>query len=216
MAALGDGASTADLLRPLFCTVEVNLDSRLGSSISSGNLGGAVTDPSSLAFGSINFTNEQYDAVLEENNQRVAGLPGEVRRDTLGSLAHISRGAADVDYQERLRSEGIVSREFIEDVLLIDFTRSIFSDDRCDLLAFAPELSSDDATAQNIAAGFISNLEAASPAEGTPAGGPAAQPSDRRRRRFSAPSRSSTPRVATAKTVATPTRTPSRAAWRTT
>jgi hypothetical protein len=50
---------------------------------------------------------------------------------------------------------------------MIDFTRQVFSDERCDLLEFAPELATADRNPESIRNGFLDNLPAVE--DGTPA-----------------------------------------------
>ena len=165
---LGPGGTTAqDLLLPLFCTVEVNLASQSGATAMGGKLGGAVIDRTFSVFASIDASAEQYLAILANNDQRLDGTDA---KDTIGALANVTRGNADLDYQRRLVDAGVVDEELVEDVLLVDFTRSIFSDDRCRLLDFAPNIDAESATARTIRDGFIANLEKVAAQPGTPEG----------------------------------------------
>ncbi|MEM6990338.1 MAG: hypothetical protein AAF721_07575, partial [Myxococcota bacterium] len=50
------------------------------------------------------------------------------------------RAAADQSYVSRLQSLGVIDEEFAADVLAIDFTRPIYSKERCDLKSFAPKI----------------------------------------------------------------------------
>ncbi len=165
-SGVGTTTTVADLLRPVFCTVEVNLDSEFGDSVFSGPLGGPVTDTRISNFGSVALSNEEYAAIIADHGQRMR-VGG--KTDTVGVLTRITRGRADSDFGNKLVTGGVLDREFVEDVLLVDFTRAVFSDDRCELLAFAPELTSDELNADAIRQGFIENLSLASPETGTPA-----------------------------------------------
>ena len=66
-----------------------------------------------------------------------------------------------------LQNAPTLAPDRIKDVLLVDFTRPIFSDDRCELLEFAPVLASADQTPENLKLGFLQNL--GNPPAGTPA-----------------------------------------------
>ena len=156
---LGTTTTVADLLRPVFCTVEVNLDSDFGDSVSSGPLTEMVTDATISSFSSINIENDDYQAIIKSFGSRMAVSTKKV--DTIGAFTRIQRGEADSNYQQKLIDDGILDQEFVEDVLLVDFTRAVFSTDRCKLLDFAPELDAGDATAKKIRDGFIRNLERA-------------------------------------------------------
>lgn len=167
-AGVGVETTVADLLRPLFCTVEVNLESNAPeTNIRNGRLSEVVLDERFKAFKNIKMNDEVYDALIRANGQRMA-VGGTI--DTLLPMTRITRGAADVDYEAQLIAAELVDAEFVEDVLFVDFTRPVFSDDRCELLEFAPELEVDDLSADAIRDGFIKNLEDESPADGTPAG----------------------------------------------
>jgi len=167
--------AVADLLKPLFCTVEINLAN--GSNFASPVIGGtggdqlssipfkSMLDPQIKGFGSIPITFADYDTLIKANGQTLSSVPGAI--DSIIDYAFVERSHADKDFVNQLKAAGIIDDDFIKDVLMVDFTRPIFSDDRCDLLEFAPTLSGADITADKIRAGFIKNL--GSPAAGTPA-----------------------------------------------
>ncbi len=172
----GDKA-VANLLKPLFCTVEINLAN--GASFASPIIGGrggdemssvplkSLLDPQLKGFGSIPITFTDYDDLIKANGQVVDGLAGAI--DTIIDYTFVQRGHIDNDFVNKLKAAGIVDDDLIKDVLMVDFTRPIFSDDRCGLLTFAPDLSGADLTAAKIRDGFIANLEAESPVAGSPA-----------------------------------------------
>lgn len=172
----GDAPDLQQLLRPLFCTVEINLDN--GSDFDSpvgGGTGGdqlsripfdSLLDPQLKSFGSISINFADYDALIKQNGQTLQGVPGAI--DTLMDYIFIERSAIDNDYVNQLKAAGIIDDDFIKDVLMVDFTRPVFSDDRCGLLTFAPELAAGDLNAQKVREGFIAKLEAETPADGSP------------------------------------------------
>jgi len=165
------------LLKPLFCTVEVNLDN--GADFESPVKGGpggselsripfdSLLDPQLKGFGSISVTFADYDALIKSNGQKVGGVTGAI--DTIFDYVFIERSHADNDYVSQLKAAGIIDDDFIKDVMMVDFTRPVFSDDRCGLLTFAPKLAGEDLTASKIRAAFITSLEAETPAAGSPA-----------------------------------------------
>lgn len=177
VAHLKENGSVADLLRPLFCTVEVNIDSATSSkSPPEGGPGGSeisrvplesMLDPQLKGFGSIPVEFADYDALIKANGQSVAGIDGKI--DTVVDYVFVERSFSDDDYVDELVSAGIVDEDFVKDALMVDFTRPIFSDDRCGLVTFAPELSAEDRNADAIRAGFIASLESAGPVAGSPA-----------------------------------------------
>ncbi len=91
-------------------------------------------------------------------------MPGAI--DTIYDYAFVSRGAIDGRYSEMLR---VRFTDLVRDVLMVDFTRPVFSTDRCDLLEFVPELPGP-VDADALRDGLIANLEAAAPAATSPAG----------------------------------------------
>lgn len=169
---------TKDLLKPLFCSPEINIDNGadFGSPIGGGPGGSelnrvpfdALLDPQLAGFGSINVTFSDYDALIKQNGQRVDGLSGAI--DTLFDLAFIERSHIDNDLVEQLKSSGILDDDFVKDVVMVDFTRPVFSDARCGLLSFVPDLAAEDLTPAGIRGAVIAALQAESPTAGSPAG----------------------------------------------
>jgi hypothetical protein len=81
-------------------------------------------------------------------------------------LPRIVVGEEDQDYIEQLINRGIVDREFVEDVLAVDMTRAVFSDDRCNLLSQVPGVPVDELNAESLRAAILDKL--GTPTEGTP------------------------------------------------
>ncbi|MEM6996514.1 MAG: hypothetical protein AAF721_38780, partial [Myxococcota bacterium] len=65
---------------------------------------------------------------------------GEPFLDTIFKIPYVHRGRLDQAFVQRLEQIGAIDREFVLDVLAIDFTRPIGSKARCELLDFVPEL----------------------------------------------------------------------------
>jgi hypothetical protein len=178
IATLKEQGKVSELLRPLFCTTEFNLDngSDFGSPVAGGPGGSEMSripfdsllDPQLKSFGSISVTFADYDAQIKANGQRVEGVPNAV--DTFFDYAFVERSHADNDYVEQLVAAGIIDNDFVKDVLMVDFTRPVFSSDRCALADFAPTLSGEDLKADKVRAGFIASLEAETPGASSPAG----------------------------------------------
>jgi hypothetical protein len=164
------------LLKPLFCPVQINLDN--GADFKSPVQGGAggdqlsripfdsLVDPNLKGFGSISVTFQDYDDLIKANGQRVGGVPGAI--DTIFDYVFLERSHEDNDYISQLKAAGIVDDDFIKDVVMVDFTRPVFSDDRCGLLTLGPR-TLENINAQSIREAFITALSAESPAEGSPA-----------------------------------------------
>ena len=165
---------TSRLLEPLFCTVEVNIDN--GTDFAGRELGRVnldfMLDPQLAGFGGIDVNHEDYVALRDEfeqfvdlGGQNAQDAEGKEIRDTIFLFAYPERSFADNDYVTKLKDAGIVDDEFIKDVLAVDFTNPIWSDARCDLLQFAPEV--EEFTPDTLREGFLAKLADAE--GGTPA-----------------------------------------------
>jgi hypothetical protein len=178
IATLKAAGKVDELLKPLFCSTEFNLDN--GADFESPVLGGpggselsripfdVLLDPQLKSFGSISVEFSDYDAKIKANGQKLNGIPGAI--DTVFDYVFPERAHIDNDYVEQLVAAGIIDADFVKDVLMVDFTRPVFSDDRCALAAFAPQLSAEDLKADKIRDGFIAALEAESPTATSPGG----------------------------------------------
>jgi hypothetical protein len=143
------GFTVKDMLRPLFCGTQVQLDT-LSTSQSSeptripdgvfahckmfgaSSCGGTHFGES----GGVKIESGIYDAAISEAGQSVQGLGVD---DTLFKGVFIEPANEDNVYLDKLVDAGVLDDDFITDVLAVDFTRSVFSSDRCALLEFAPE-----------------------------------------------------------------------------
>lgn len=177
--------ATKDLkqvLRPLFCTVQLNVV----EATSSGN-----TPPSSipaspfvgnLAFDSVSVTSAQYKAAIKASGQKIVGPNGTTQLknksgtlvvDNFFGFATIETSREDQTYLDKLVALKVIDEDFRQDVLAVDMTRPVFSDARCALLDAAPNLgklttSTGKAVSglpKKIRDGFTANL--ASAAEGS-------------------------------------------------
>lgn len=167
LEAQGD---VAELLRPMFCTVQVNLDNGTdfkGMSMDAVPLD-HLLDPTFRSFGGIPVKGEHYEALAREFGQFMSadsgesGLQdddGEMIRDGAFKFTFIERSKIDHNYVGDLKSAGLVDDDFVKDVLMVDFTRPIYSSDRCKLLDFAPVDLPQPWTAESIREGFLKNLD---------------------------------------------------------
>jgi hypothetical protein len=163
--------TVAKLLRPLFCSEQVNLDTA-GTEVD-----GPVTelppdllvDPHWGIERGVTLDPDAYEAAVASAGQVVPGVAGRV--DTEFKLVFPERAGFDIAYVRALVERGVIDEDFAADVLAIDFTRPLFSDARCDLLAFAPKFGDDFAAAEPeaIRTGFVTALQAAAPQAGTAA-----------------------------------------------
>ena len=158
---------TAELLRPLFCTIDLNLQSMSGSvgSVPSSVRGDFLLEPRLSSFDSVPIDSAEYTAQIAANGQKIKGSGGQLKdkdgklvTDTIFAWTYPERGQADRDYVDQLVQKKIIDDDFAADVLRIDFTRPIFSGKRCALLSNAPVLTAAQMTPQGIRDGFKKTL----------------------------------------------------------
>ncbi len=174
--------SVKELLKPLFCTVEINIDN--GADFARpkpGMQGGQVLtqipidsllDPvfTERIFEGLPVSPTDYDALVKTNEQKMQNRQGQqigMHIDTIFDYGFIERSAIDNEFVTKLREARIIDADFIKDVLMVDFTRPVFSTERCNLLSFTPEISGE-LSPPKIRDGFIAKLAAKNPAAGTP------------------------------------------------
>jgi len=154
---------TKELLRPLFCTPEIQIGSGGPGDVSSVP-GELLLDPVLNNFPFLGFESADYKALIGENGQEVAGTG---KADTFFPFAFPHRSSIDADYVQQLISKRVVSQEFVKDVLSVDFTRPIFSEDRCSLLDLVPSIPASSLSGKALSDGMI--REIGTPAAGSPA-----------------------------------------------
>jgi hypothetical protein len=141
--------SMQEQLRPLFCPVELNLESdsepfddhkaqlRIPSAF--------FADPR-LAIAPISIQRQHYDAALQKLHSRLPETPGRTDADH-GWLSPV-KAQTDMTAINALIEQGIVDKEFAADVLAVDFTNPVFSTTRCGLLKLVPDKSGSDFVAR--------------------------------------------------------------------
>jgi hypothetical protein len=110
----------AELLRPLFCTMDVNLNSGLGST----NL---VMD-AALAGGFLSTDQTEYANLKKEIGQRINGVNG--KDDTASPFTYPTKGQSDTAYLNALKTAKLIDDDFAKHILAVDMTRPIFSGQR--------------------------------------------------------------------------------------
>ena len=159
----------AELLRPLFCTLDVNLQSTNDSVLAMGPLFVSFDyfiDPAWSVFDSVAIPRADYDALTTQFKQRIVdargtqlkGLNNTPVTDTFFAFTYPERGGLNVDYVQQLVSANVVDDEFVKDALFVDFTRPIFSSARCGLLDHAPTLGAEEVGPDAIRSGFVQKL----------------------------------------------------------
>lgn len=144
------GGSLRELLRPLFCATAINTASAGGpdgagrpaavDAIPGRFFADPLWETAGQSLSDAPVTGENYEANLDAIGSRIDGVVG--ARDTSWGFTFVERAAADVAYVQRLIELRLIDEEFALDVLSIDFTRPVFSSERCALLDFAPDFAS--------------------------------------------------------------------------
>jgi hypothetical protein len=127
-------------LRPLFCPVEVNIES---DSQPADDRQPSVRIPSGffvdtrLASAEISIERGAYDVALKKLGVRLPRTPGRVDADHAW-LTPV-KAQSDIVAVDALVEQGLIDREFVADVLAVDFTNPMFAGNRCGLLKLVPE-----------------------------------------------------------------------------
>jgi hypothetical protein len=133
--------SMQERLRPLFCPVEINIESdaspfddrkptlRVSPAF--------FVDPR-LATVEISVRRQDYEAALAKLNSRLPDTPGRRTDADHGWLTPV-KANSDIVAVDALVEQGIVSAELATAVLAVDFTNPVFSSTRCGLLKLVPD-----------------------------------------------------------------------------
>jgi hypothetical protein len=153
----GQAASLQEQLRPLFCPVELNLESDL---VPSDDPQAPVIVPSAffvdprLARTSPQISRADYNAALTKLKSQ---FPGKKHRDADHAWLTPVKASSDIQTIDGLVSRKIIDQKFVYDVLAVDLTNPAFSKARCGLLRLLPT----DRQGDWLAA-FVANLKASS------------------------------------------------------
>jgi hypothetical protein len=126
-------------LRPLFCPVELNIESdsepfddrKPTLHIPSG----FFSDPR-LGTADISVQRQHYDDAIQKLGSRLPQTPGRDDADH-GWLTPV-KAQSDIVEVDALIEQGVVDKEFAADVLAVDSTNPVFSKSRCGLLKLVP------------------------------------------------------------------------------
>jgi hypothetical protein len=145
---------TQEVLRGLFCTLDMNLQTSSSPKEGLTAVPGDFFVDRSFRGSSVAIDNADYKALLTSTGSKMPG--GD--KDTPFAFVYPQRAAQDLFYQQELVTAKIVDDDFVKDVLHVDFTRSTYSTARCDLLKLAPTLTADKMTPDAIRDGFKKSL----------------------------------------------------------
>ena len=123
-------------LRPLFCTDEINLESNKTS---------GINNPISIPSGFwINPLLDQIDIIIPEQayqNLLVANkmqFPETQLHDADHAWLTPVKGKSDIHTIKQLIKDKIITQQFAQSVLMIDYSHPVFSKSRCELLKLIP------------------------------------------------------------------------------
>ena len=126
-------------LRPLFCPVELNLEtdlSLLDEDAAVVEISAAFFVDPRLAQGAVTVDKAHYLAALEAWN---AEFPEIDRRDGDRAWETPVKAASDIMAVQTLVDQGVIDEEFVLDVLAVDMTNPAISGQRCELLQLVPD-----------------------------------------------------------------------------
>ena len=133
------GRTMQERLRPLFCPVEINLESDVAVF---DDKKPTVAIPSAffadprLATVQISVSRADYDAALRKLKSRMPEPAGRTDADH-GWLTPV-KAQSDQVAVDALVEQGLIDREFVADVLGVDIANPVFSKVRCGLLRLVP------------------------------------------------------------------------------
>ena len=140
--------SMQERLRPLFCPMEVNIESDsepFDDHKSTVRIPSAFFVDPRLAAAEISVRRQDYDAALQKLNSR---LPPDGRVDADHGWLTPVKAHSDIVVVDSLIEQGVVSKEFAVAVLAVDFTNPVFSKTRCGLLKLVPNTAGSDFVAR--------------------------------------------------------------------
>jgi len=169
---LKERGTVKEMLAPVFCTQDFNLG---GHSSLAANFVIGLREIRMNLFLNVSDTpaiqgdfDAAYETAIAAAHQRVEGddrtplrnASGQVIADLNAPLVYPERSGADQAYFESLVGAGHITQRLFDDVSMVDFTRSVFSDRRCALLDHAPMAAAKDMSAAQIVEAFTSSLRA--------------------------------------------------------
>jgi hypothetical protein len=154
-------ATMQEQLRPLFCPVELNIESDIDPFDDRKPAvkipAGFFADPR-LGTSTISISRANYESALKKFRSRM-GEPSD-RSDADHAWLTPVKANSDIRIAEALVEMGVVDNEFVADVLAVDFTTPVFSSARCGLLKQVPAQGGPD---------FLARFQAALKASPDPA-----------------------------------------------
>jgi len=138
--------SMQEQLRPLFCPMEVNIESDgepFDDQKPSLRIPSGLFVDSRLAIAEISVKRQDYAAALRKLRSHLPETTPE-RDDADHAWLTPVKAQSDIIAVDALIEQGVVDKEFVADVLAVDFTNPVFSIARCDLLKLVPDTPGSD------------------------------------------------------------------------
>ena len=141
-----EARSMQERLRPLFCPLELNIKSDsqpFDDRKSTLRVPSAFFVDPRLATADISIERQHYDAALQKLRSRLPDTPSRRPDADHGWLTPV-KAHSDIVLVDALTEQGVVDKEFVADVLAVDFTNPVFSRIRCGLLKLVPDKGGSD------------------------------------------------------------------------
>ena len=132
--------SLQERLRPLFCPMELNLESDLtplDAQRSTVHIPAAFFVDPRLGTGTVTVNRVDYEQALVATGSQ---FPETARRDADHAWLTPVKATSDIIAVQTLVEQGVIDEEFVSDVLALEMTNPVFSTGRCELLRFVPEV----------------------------------------------------------------------------
>jgi hypothetical protein len=156
--------ATQAMLEPLFCSVQVNINPEDNLSVPPELF---AANRNTIEFPTIfDGDDKPFNDAIAVINSRVPGIPG--RKELSTEFMVIERSHEDATYVDALVRLKVIDEQLMLDIMMVDFTRPVFSSDRCDLLSFVPDLAPADRKPAKIRDTLIENLRKVKVESGTP------------------------------------------------
>jgi hypothetical protein len=154
-----------EVLRPLFCTIDMNLASSQQNPATPSLLVD-VRFVGSASPGSV--ASDVYQKAIADSGQKIVdgrtgeqlvGRDGKQLVDTVFGFTFPMRSRQDSDYTTELMNQQIADIDLVKDILAVDFTRPVYSPTRCALVEQVPDVPASDMHFDKVKAALIAKLE---------------------------------------------------------
>jgi hypothetical protein len=170
VAHLAKNGTLAELVEPLLCTKEFNLQNGFSNDLfvheaGERQLADGIVDKALLSLHQVMKDRNERPIMRFKRDESGALLDAmEPATDTVSGFFRAVPAAIELGYAELLVEKKLVSKKLVDAMRRVDATRPIFSPDRCSLVASMPKVDiASPRAAARIDAALIKALEAKSP-----------------------------------------------------